>query len=324
MGLYNLVRLKHSLVNAVKITPAVNEITVLRDNLNNVITELPDINLAHKTHITTLSSQYDAVLDVLTNSLNDYQKQINEIDSEILTVTRQLFANNYELEERYGTVDQVRNGRRLDMTPDLLDIIKQKIALYTDWKYPALEIGCRDGEWTKYMVAADPLYIMDRQEEFLVSANDQFPVEYQARLRKYQLTPDHKLTALPQGQMAFVFSWGYFNYVSLDTMHQVLKEIKRVLRPGGVFMFSYNDGDTPAGAGMAETFSQSYMPKSILVPLCLSLGFKIIAESNYTTNLHWLEITLPGTLRTVKSHQVLGEIHQRNNIFNGGNNGPEH
>jgi hypothetical protein len=89
-------------------------------------------------------------------------------------------------------------------------------------------------------------------------------------------------------------------------------------------MFSYNDGDTPAGAGMAETFSQSYMPKSILVPLCLSLGFKIIAESNYTTNLHWLEITLPGTLRTVKSHQVLGEIHQRNNIFNGGNNGPEH
>ena len=324
MGLYNLVRLKHSLVNAVKITPAVNEITVLRDNLNNVITELPDINLAHKTHITTLSSQYDALLDVLTNSLNDYQKQINEIDSEILTVTRQLFANNYELEERYGTVDQVRNGRRLDMTPDLLDIIKQKIALYTDWKYPALEIGCRDGEWTKYMVAADPLYIMDRQEEFLVSANDQFPVEYQARLRKYQLTPDHKLTALPQGQMAFVFSWGYFNYVSLDTMHQVLKEIKRVLRPGGVFMFSYNDGDTPAGAGMAETFSQSYMPKSILVPLCLSLGFKIIAESNYTTNLHWLEITLPGTLRTVKSHQVLGEIHQRNNIFNGGNNGPEH
>ena len=76
-------------------------------------------------------------------------------------------------------------------------------------------------------------------------------------------------------------------------------------------MFSYNDGDTPAGAGMAESFAQSYMPKSLLVPLCLSLGFEVIKESIYSSNNHWIEIRRPGQLHTVKAHQVFGEIRNR-------------
>ena len=156
---------------------------------------------------------------------------------------------------------------------------------------------------------------MDRQSEFLQSANSQFPPAYQNRLRKYNLRQDHRLTELPRGQMSFVFSWGYFNYVSVDTMHVVLEEVMNVMRPGGVFMFSYNDGDTSAGAGMAENFAQTYMPKSILIPLCLSLGYELLNDCSYSTNISWLEIKKPGILQTVKAHQALGEIVPRKNIF---------
>ena len=73
-------------------------------------------------------------------------------------------------------------------------------------------------------------------------------------------------------------------------------------------MFSYNDGDTPIGAGMAENFAQSYMPKSLLVPLCESMGYEVSFESNTGTNITWIEIKKPGELHTVKAHQVMGEI----------------
>ena len=102
-----------------------------------------------------------------------------------------------------------------------------------------------------------------------------------------------------------------FNYVSLDTITQVLKQLKELLRPGGIFLFSYNDGDTPAGAGMAENFAQTYMPRSLLTVLADSLGYEINKTSDYGNNIHWIELKKPGTLHTVKAHQVLGEIKRQ-------------
>jgi SAM-dependent methyltransferase len=122
---------------------------------------------------------------------------------------------------------------------------------------------------------------------------------------------DYDFSALPQHQFGFIFSWSHFNYVSLDTITQVLKSIKNLLRPGGVFLFSYNDGDTPTGAGMAENFAQTYIPQSILVPTCLSLGFEVIRTFTEEPNISWIEIKQPGTLKTVKAHQVLGKPERR-------------
>ena len=83
------------------------------------------------------------------------------------------------------------------------------------------------------------------------------------------------------------------------------------MKPGGVFLFSYNDGDTPSGAGMAENFAQTYIPKSLLIPTCESLGFEIFKDAHYAPNISWIEVKKPGILHTIKAHQVLGEIKRR-------------
>jgi hypothetical protein len=310
VSLYNLTKLKQSLTSAVDISPTVNNINDVTAKLQGIIDEIPDTRPEYKNAILTLIKDYEQILLQIDRTIQSVETQVGSIDSRILLKTRELFANNYELEERIGSVEQVRNNRRLEVTADLEAIVRQKIARYTDWRYPALEIGCRDGEWTQHLVASDPLYITDRHTEFLNSTNDRFPPVYQARLRKYQLI-DHNLSALPANQFAFVFSWGFFNYVSFDTVTQMLKQLHTLMRPGGVFMFSYNDGDTPAGAGMAEKFSQTYLPKSLLVPLCLSLGFELLHDESYGSNISWLEIKKPGTLKTIKAHQVLGSIEKR-------------
>jgi SAM-dependent methyltransferase len=307
MALYDLVTYRHRLTQALVVDPVVDRLLELKTNIANVRNQVPVINQSNADFITQLVDHYENLIELVKKPQEDLANQLATVNKEINEITHRLFANNYELEERYGTVDQVRNNRRIYVGADVEEVIKQRILFNSTWRYPALEVGCRDGEWTQYLVASDPLYIIDRHTEFLESTSERFVPEYQRRLRQYHLI-DNNLSMLPTRQFGFIFSWGYFNYVSLDTMTQFLKQAHAILRPGGTFMFSYNNGDTPSGAGMAENFAQSYMPKSILVPLCASLGFIVEKEFDFDPNISWLEVRRAGELHTIKAHQVMGEI----------------
>ena len=307
--LYNLVTLKTQLLKALDVNPVVEQLVNLRTCLSSLKTL--QLTIEQTNYVNDLLTHYNHVIDLTNKPVVECAAYIEKINIEINEITNRLFAGNYQLENMPGSVDFVRNSRRIlgpgQFSDDTPHIARQKIATHTKWQYPALEIGCRDGEWTQYLVAADPLYIMDFHQEFLDSTAERFPVEYQHRLRRYRII-DHDLTILPQGQFGFIFSWGYFNYVSVDTMKRSLKQIHTLLRPGGTFIFTYNNGDAPIGAGMAENFSQTYMPRSLLVPLVDSFDFTIVDESDVDSSIMWLEIKKPGELHTIKAHQVLGEI----------------
>lgn len=306
MALYDLVTLRKELKTVLDASVATTALLKLRNDVANIKIKVPVLEPEHDRYINELLYHYDQILGSINKPEDELSEHLKVINDQINEITQRLFAGNYELEERYGSVEHVRNNRRMHVREDIEDAIKQRLMLYTSWRYPTLEIGCRDGEWTQYLIASDPLYITDRHSEFLESTAGKFPTEYLKRLRRYPLS-NHDLSILPQNQMGFVFSWGYFNYVSMDTMRQYLKQVFAVLRPGGIFMFSYNDGDTPAGAGMAENFAQTYMPKSMLIPLCEMLGFELVRDFDFEPNVSWLEIKKPGVLNTVKAHQVLGK-----------------
>ena len=309
MALHDLVSLKVALTTLVDADPAIDKLVQLRNNIAGIKLHVSAIGSQHTEYLDNLVNHYDRVITATSTPMDELEEELSRVTDEIDEIALQLFTNNYELEEFYGTVERVRDTRGIYGGPDVDEAVKQRIQLYTSWKYPALEIGCRDGEWTQYLVAADPLYIMDRHVEFMDIANSKFTPDYQRRLRKYHLA-DHDLSVLPKNQFGFVFSWGYFNYVNLHTFEKYLIQIFDLLRPGGTFMVSYNDGDTPAGAGMTDNRSQSYVPKSKLIPICEAIGFTIANEFNMATNIHWIELKKPGKLKTTKAHQAMGEINQ--------------
>lgn len=286
------------------------------DAINNHITNLTNEVAAIKS--TTPGSIFTDGVQTIVDDLrratqnishnNDvYNALMHQLDQQIAFEGTKFFGDNYKLEIKYNVVEKIRTIRVLPLSDEIHEEIVTRIRLYTSWQFPALEIGCRDGEWTKYMVSADPLYIVDHHREFTDSAIKEFTDEYKRRIRVY-LTPDHDLSILPKNQFSFVLCWNFLNYRSLDTIKEYLKQIKELLRPGGVFLFSYNDGDRPAGAGYAENFFMSYMPKSMLIPLCESLGFEIISDQAREMAISWLEIRKPGELKTVKAHQTMGEL----------------
>jgi SAM-dependent methyltransferase len=311
MALHDLTKLKQALVNSLDVSKEVDALNDLSNRISTIKT-ITNVTEENQQAIDGLALRYKNISEDIAKSVEQTESIIAQINNQITTLAHKLFADSYILEVRPRNADRVREARSIKISEDTEQLLKQRIFLYTNWRYPALEIGCKDGEWTQFLVAADPLYIMDPFLEFIESTASKFPESYQNRLRKYPLV-DNNLSMLPKNQFAFVFSWAHFNYVSLDSITYILKQIRELLRPGGVFLFSYNDGDTPAGAAMAEMFSQTYIPKTLLVPTCQSVGFEIVDHFHDGVNISWIEIRKPGTLHTIKAHQVLGEIKRIQN-----------
>jgi SAM-dependent methyltransferase len=308
--LTELVKIRELLVDEYTTQAITNGITHLENRLSAIAGDTPLVDF--KNEINQVVKDFARVHVDLEFNQSRFNFVIDKINQQIQLEATKLFTNNYELELRVEeeALDIIRKVRVMELAEDVQNEIINRIQLNTNWKYPALEIGCRDGEWTKQLVAADPLYISDHYKDFLESTTQYFTPEYQRRIRPY-LVKDTNFSALPQGQFGFIFCWNFLNYRSLDTIKEYLKSVKELLRPGGVFMFSYNNGDIPESAGYAEGFWMSYMPKSMLIPMCESLGFEVQHERDVRgqgTTVSWIELQKHGELETVKAHQVLGEI----------------
>jgi SAM-dependent methyltransferase len=221
--------------------------------------------------------------------------------------TAEFFADDYDSKLIYRVPENIREVRKLQLPIGVDEYVKQAIDLYVDWRHAGLEIGCRDGEWTQYLVGCDPLYITDHHQLFLDSTLSKHTPEYQRRLRPY-LIEDDTLSKLPQGQFGFVFSWNFFNYMSLARIKRYLTQVYDLLKPGGTFMFSYNNADMPGAARYADGYFMSYAPKSKLLPMCEEVGFTITSSTDFESAVSWIEIKKPGDLTSIKAHQVLGEI----------------
>lgn len=306
MKLSELVDLRERLKQAFYLPPVHESIDNLRLNLG-IVNE--NTGRAYGEQIDEVIQDYRNLRAAVTAPTEKIQNIIDSINHEINTKASPFFLDNYEQELIYEVPENIRRIRVLQIPDAVRSEIESRISLRTSWKYPTLEIGCRDGEWTKFLVAGDPLYLTDVHQEFLDSALDGYPPEYQRRTRPYLIkNSDYRI--LPQKQFSFVFSWNYFNYKTVDTIKDALKQVYNLLRPGGVFLFSYNNGDLPAGAAYAETYFMSYVPKSMLIPACQQAGFEIVESKDHEPGISWIEIKKPGELETVKGHQALGIIKE--------------
>lgn len=316
MKLSDLVKLRNEL-QQVQTSFSRNTINDLDSHLSRIY-ELP-LHLDYKGKVGELIQFIDLIENKLTSIETDVTVLIEKINLEIDERTKDFMARGYLINGHRGSdgtdVAFERSGRIMPMHDETRAELLVKARKYTDWRYPALEIGPGDGTWTEHLIAADPLYIVDVHPEFLDSTLSKFNSVYRNRIRPYLIgmhgTSDTDLSMLPQNQFGFIFSWNVFDYFPLAHIKAFLDQGMSLLKPGGVMMFSYNDCDIFQCAVFAEQGIKSWMPRSLLVKTCEEMGFEIINISNIEETVNWIEIKKPGELKTVKAHQVLGEIVHR-------------
>lgn len=302
-----------------------HELINLRNQLSCAL-EVSNLNLELEKNYTRLLSLTSEVDNDLANQINEiaslhkqtekiFQRDIENINNLVYLIQEKInylaekfFAENYQLELKSLDPDVVRKSRNIINDATFESTLLQRINLCSNWQYPALEIGCRDGWWTKYLVASDPLYICDSFPEFLTSALEQFPPLYQGRVRKYLIRDFYKISNLPKNQFGLIFSYNFFNYLSIDSIKQLLIQSIEWLRPGGKLVFTYNNADIPAAAGYAENYFMTYVPKSILVPMAESVGFETTFSYDAAPAFSLIEFKKPGELKSIKIGQTMGEI----------------
>jgi SAM-dependent methyltransferase len=317
MKLHELINFRNSLQTAIDLESMAY---VIEKNKQNLKTVSYGVNEEYQKSIDNIISKYDQIQKDLSTPLIDAKILLDEIQKKITELSSKFFEKNYDLEMSFPDNDMlpqnIRNYRhwrriRMDIDDSPDKHLLSRIYLHSNFKYPALEIGCRDGEYTQYLIASDPLYIADVHQEFLASAVEHYHDQYKSRVRKY-LIKDNKIDNLPFNQFNFIFSYNFFNYLSFDSIKQWMLSAYQWLRPGGVILFTYNNSDIGVGAAYAESCFMSYVPRSMLVPMCESIGFELIDHRDYDPNISWVEFRKPGELKTIKASQALGEIKNIN------------
>lgn len=318
MKLSELVRLKIDLLDIS--TDSVSEHV---DHLDAKVSSITNqtMHSDYRAQLNFLLKNISMIEDSIKNINQVALQLINNIDQEINEKTKNFNRRGYIISGEYGsnstdvaTERLTRQMPILDSTrADVINVIREK----TDWHYPVLEIGPGDGEWTEYLVAGDPLYLVDTQPEFLESTKNKFNDAYQKRVRTY-LTggwankSDFDLSELPKNQFGFIFSWNVFNYFPEHETELMLTQCYELLRPGGTMIFSYNNCELSKCAEFCESGFRSWMPAKLLTSICKKLNFEIIHHYTTDETFSWIEIRKPGKLKTVKAHQVLGKIINRN------------
>ena len=271
------------------------------------------------------NSEYHDMVTELEQHLDIIKAEAAQIYSGVERLKHKVYSDLQKKAEPYcvqgpnvvgpRNVTDTRMLREIALHNDAKLELLAKIRMYTDSRFPVLEIGPGDGQWTSALVAGDPLYLVEQHQEFIDSTLSKFTPEYKNRVRCYLVGQSGRgltdLSELPQNQFGFVFSCNVFEYFTQDIVKQYLAEIYGVLRPGGQALITYNNTDYLHNVLYVEHGLRSWLPYSDFAKMITDTGFEIINRVDQDKQLHWIEFKKPGILTTIKTHQALGEIIDR-------------
>lgn len=275
--------------------------------LRSVITENTVVSIpAVEEHINSALVQFEDVHQQINNIRTPLITLVDDINRSIDSLASELLVKNDD--------EPFKHYHKLNftMSNEIDQVVRSRIHHRADWHFPGMQLGCRNSKYTAELVANDPLYLCDSDLQYIDDVSTPFNDVYNRRLRKY-LIANHDLGLLPQNQFGFILSWMLFNYSGLAVIKQYLEQIIKLLRPGGILMFSYNNGDIYSSCQLSEHGGMSWIPKRHIIELASQLGYEVIEFFDLPNNdevkyVSWVELKKPGELSTVKRSPAMGRI----------------
>lgn len=257
----------------------------------------------------------------IKKGLESFCQHVADTKQDLLSMIEALqpsyFAESYKLHQSMtNDSDQHILERNPALQPSVHNYLSSRISIHSDWHHAAMVIRPGQGEWLPLMVGSDPLYLLDIRPSLLEASIEQFPLEYQRRLRKYTLKEQDSdgmiLRDLPDGQFGFCLVLNFFHFKPFELIRLYLSEIYRKLKPGGIVALTFNDCDRWGGVELAERHFMCYTPGDMLISLIESLGFDIQQRYDIDHANTWLEMRRPGVLTSQRGGQSLAKIVANN------------
>ena len=187
--------------------------------------------------------------------------------------------------------------RASNYAPEFLIDISKDIGKHSEWQYPGLELNPSSGDFTKALLGCDVLYaytgnVID--EDSIAKKFNPFFIE--KRLMYY-----NDLSNLPQGQLGIAVSIGCYEFWPMDPIKDEMQKVFDLLRPGGFFIFTYNDCEHEHGLDMCGNEYRTYQTRELMGKMAQSMGFDIEKECMCNDYAHsWMIVKKPGKRSTQK------------------------
>ena len=281
-----------------------------------------------------------STLAELVKFKNDLRDTIGNLslESEVLEKTRLVDTIKYrhEITDYHQDLEQylqecqnllAKNNDIIRLIKNTIEkIIQLRIGGYSDWRFSGLQLHCRYNRITPMpdnfvnpkdrigpMVGNDPLYLVGPDLETLTKTIANYPESYQRKIRLYEVKK-RDLLVLPHAQFGFILCWDFLNYLPVSVIEWYLKSILALLRPGGILLFSYTNGNIETSASFVDQRRYCWATDAIIKKMVVDLGFDIINFIDLATNdneltwVSWAEVKKPGNLTSVKKSQSMGQV----------------
>jgi SAM-dependent methyltransferase len=212
-------------------------------------------------------------------------------------------------------------NRIISLGPTASSVFDQRLKIHTNWQHPGLIFRPMHLSAFDDLVALDPMYLVDTQQTLLTAISDKFTENYQRRVRNYIIDEYSKkiiLADLPKNQFGLVTAQNYFVFNPVECINQMVNEVYDLLKPGGAFVFTYNNCDYSGPVKLAENHFACYTPGRLIKQNAAKTGYVLSFEFNQLNGPSILEISKPGQRTSLRGGQTLAvikdNIQQDNNL----------
>jgi len=280
----------------------------------------------------------DAVYNVKKLRIDDFQpmidssgeiiKNFNKIDEflssykdkikhEVASNDLPYFRQSYKIyEEMSNDTPEYILSRTNTPTVDNTKELKNRINLYSSWKHAGLYIRPGYNDYIDQMIASDPLYIADQDQQLLEPVKTRWNNLYQKRVRYIIMKDsfDKIFHNIPENQIGLIVATNFFDFKPFEVLRHYLLEFLTLLKPGGVVLFTYNNCDMPHAVKNVEAHFNCYTPGRLVKDFVIGIGYELLYSGESDSGVNWIEIKKPGELSSIRGGQCIAEIKKNKDI----------
>ena len=230
----------------------------------------------------------------------DWEKFLGDQIQILESLEHTVDANNAYMTKRIGkTIDWYKKDleyKRQNPNTDrwLYETIQKKIFQFAKSNlYNSLEIGPGNGMFSKEFRAWRLNYFVDVNQEIENKVRRRFPPAHQKYLR-FLTTDKTACESIPTSSCNFVFSWDTFVFFTQDHIQQYLKDISRVLIPGGYCFIQYADCHFDLDLKEAKREYWAYNTKTAMAQMIKDTGYELVEMNQFRPGANYAIFRKPG------------------------------
>jgi SAM-dependent methyltransferase len=279
-------------------------------NISTMIMNTDVIGKNFKDPIKQSITDVDLSLQNFTQSIRELRQgimyQVFELEKKYFENSTTLFNTGF----RKDSVQHITR-RTVSMTEHAAAVLESRLKMHANWQHPGLIFRPIHLTAFHQIVALDPMYLIDTHETLLITTTQQFNDRYQRRVRNYiidEYSDGLLLDQLPKNQFGLVAAQNYLNFKPIEVVNKIITEVFDLLRPGGAFVFTYNNCDYAGPVKLVENNFTCYTPGRLVKQTAGQVGYVLNYEYNEINGVSILELMKPGHKISLRGGQTLAVI----------------